>query len=433
MQNTERREILSNVTNEELASFEGNPDDSVEAPTGAFRKVFTQEPAFAVRAPGRVNLIGEHTDYNSGLAMPCAISLATTIQVAPRADRRIRIASLAMNEDVTTSILEFEIDDVLERTKMGTWSDYVAGPIFALGQSHHQTAKLRGFDALVSSRVPIGAGLSSSAALGVAAALALARVNELDLSNRDLAELAWLGERDYVGTGCGILDFYASALGRQDAALLIDCLDQSVREIPFPPELEILIAHSGVERSVATSRYTERAAECARALEQARSAGLASPATRSLRSFDPSDLPSLERHLDAVAFRRARHVIEENERVVHFASAIAGNCFAEAGAILNEGMESLQAGYEASAPELDLLCEAGNRADGCHGSRLTGAGWGGCSIHLIEMGSGAEVSGRIRADFADRFGRVPPMWSVRPAGGARTWLSGVSDSGARRR
>lgn len=365
--------------------------------------------------------------------MPCAISLATTIQVAPRADRRIRVASLAMNKDDATSILEFEIDDVLRRVKMGTWSDYVAGPIFALGQSHHQTVQLRGFDALVSSRVPVGAGLSSSAALGVAAALALARVNELDLSNRDLAELAWLGERDYVGTGCGVLDFYASALGQRDTALLIDCLDQSVREVPFPAELEILIAHSGVERSVATSRYTERAAECARALEQAQSAKLANPSTRSLRSFNPSDLPSLERHLDAIAFRRARHVIEENERVLRFASAIAGNRFTEAGAVLNEGMESLRSSYDASAPELDLLCEAGNRADGCHGSRLTGAGWGGCSIHLIETGAKAEVSARIRADFADRFDRVPPTWSVRPAEGAGAWLSGVSDSDARQR
>ena len=411
-----------------------DPSERARAGNEAFRLRFGREPEFVVRAPGRVNLIGEHTDYNDGLVMPCAIDLDTAIWAAPRSDSQIRAISLEFEGEASFEIQPHGAPLELG-SRTGTWVDYLAAPISALDTSETagiretSLASLRGYDAVISSEVPPGAGLSSSAALALSAAWTFARANELDskLNARALAELAWRGERDYVGTECGVLDYYASALGREGKALRIDCLDRTVQETDFPEEVEILVAHSGVTRSVATSRYRERVAECRRAVEQARHAGLCAADTKSLRALSAADLGALEQHLDPTAFLRARHVLEENLRVDRFASALEGKRFEEAGIALREGMRSLRSNYEASTPELDLLCEAGDMAEGCYGSRLTGAGWGGCSIHLIEAGSGPDVAAQIGVRFARSFGRTPPIWSIRAWQGAGPWLSGVSD------
>jgi galactokinase len=369
---------------------------------------YGRRPALAVRAPGRVNLIGEHTDYSEGLVMPCAIDRDTVVLAAPRDDRRVRAFSQGQPDAA-----ELELDALARR---GGWSDYVAGAAFALAARGH---RLGGADLAVTSRVPIGAGLSSSAALGVASAWALGRLAGLTLPPREIAEAAHEGESGFVGVGCGILDPFASALGRRDHALRIDCRDRSVAPVPLGVgRVALLVAHSGVTRSLAKGGYRERVDECAAALRAAQREGIAPPEASALRDLGPDDLPALAAALPERLFRRARHVICENARVDAFAAAVAAGDLGAAGALLREGMASLRSDFEVSTPELDRLCALGDAAPGCYGSRLTGAGWGGCTLHLVHPAAADDVARAIRTGFAASYGREPPLWLVRPADGA---------------
>ena len=386
----------------------GEQEHALAVARAAFVARFDRRPELAVRAPGRVNLIGEHTDYSEGLVLPCAIDRDTLVLAAPRGDRRVRALSLEQPR-----VVEFALD---APRRAGDWGDYVRGVAFALAAAGRKAV---GANLLVTSRVPIGSGLSSSAALGVAAAHALARLAGLELSPREVAELAHAGESGFVGVGCGILDPFASALGRRDHALRIDCRDRSVRPVPLGAgRVALLVAHSGVTRTLAAAGYAERVAECAAAFAQARAAGVADAAARTLRDLAPEQLPALERALEPVPFRRARHVIRENARVDAFASALAAGALDAAGGLLREGMRSLRDDYEVSTPELDRLCALGDAARGCHGSRLTGAGFGGCTLHLVEPGAAGEVARAIRSGFAASHGREPPVWCVVPGDGA---------------
>jgi galactokinase len=374
-----------------------------------FRAQFGREAELVVRAPGRANLIGEHTDYSEGLVLPCAIDRATWVAAAPRADGRVRAVSEGWGAPG-----EFEAAAPQRR---GEWVDYVKGPFFALGE---RGIRAPGLDLAVASDVPRESGLSSSAALGVAVAWTLREAAGLALGAREVAAVAHRGETGFVGVQCGIMDQFASALGRAGAALRIDCRSLETEEIPIAGgDLALLLVHSGVRRQLGAGAYGVRVAECRAALEAARSAGVA-PAAAALRDLGPADLPALERALDPALFRRARHVIRENVRVDAFAAALRRGDLASAGGLLREAMESLRRDFEVSTPELDLLCEAGDAAPGCHGSRLTGAGFGGCTLHLVAPGAAASVGDRIAAAFESRFGRRPPCWVVTPSAGVET-------------
>ncbi len=365
-------------------------------------------PRVAVRAPGRVNLIGEHTDYNEGLVLPCAVDRDTLVCAAPRADRRCRVFSLELGAEA-----EFDLDALARR---GDWVDYVQAPLFALAERGHA---LPGLDLGVTSRVPLESGLSSSAALGVGVAAAADRAAGLGLEPVDWARVAHRGESHFVGVGCGIMDPFASALGRADHALRIDCRSQEVRAVPLAAAaVRLLIAPSGVRRQLAQGGYRERVAECSAALDVARAAGIAPPGSSALRDLGPGALPALERVLEPRLLRRVRHVVSENARVDAFCEALAKGDLAAAGALLRAGMASLRDDYEVSTPELDLLCELGDAAPGCHGSRLTGAGWGGCTLHLVDAAASEAVAERIAAGFAERFGRRPEILTARIADGA---------------
>ena len=382
--------------------------ERLERGCAAFAAHFARRPTLALRAPGRVNLIGEHTDYNAGLVLPCAIDRDTLVLAACRGDRRVRAVSLQQERPV-----EFGLDGL---APAGDWGDYVRGAAAGLVGQGHAPA---GADLWISSRVPLGSGLSSSAALSVAAALALSRAAGLELPLRSIAEAAHAGESRFVGVGCGILDPFASALGRRDHALRIDCRDRSVELVPLGAgRVVLLLAHSGVTRTLAGVGYRERVAECGAALAAARAAGVAAPEARSLRDLSVEQLPALARALDPVCFRRVRHVIRENQRVDAFRAAVVAGDLAAAGALLREGMASLREDYEVSSAELDLLCALGDAAAGCYGSRLTGAGFGGCTLHLVEPAAADDVAHEIRAGFARSFGREPALFCVRPADGA---------------
>ncbi len=376
--------------------------------TAAFQKRFGRPPDFGVRAPGRVNLIGEHTDYNEGLVLPAAIDRDTVALAAPRSDTRLRVYSRDLDAEAAF--------DTRAPARGGTWVDYVQGVVFACAE---QGIEVDGLDLLIASRVPREAGLSSSAALGLAVATAIDRAQGLGLDARQLARIAHRGESHFVGVGCGIMDQFASALGRRDRLLRIDCRSLDTRCVPLPGErVRILIAHSGVQRALAERGYRDRVTECRRALEAARAAGVAPPEATALRDLAPEQLPELEQHLEAALFRRARHVIRENARVDAMCSALEAEDLAAAGALLREGMQSLRDDFQVSTPELDALCEIADVQPGVFGSRLTGAGFGGCTLHLVAREAAPAVEAALAAGFEARFGRRAAVWAVTPSEGA---------------
>ena len=370
-------------------------------------------PTAVARAPGRVNLIGEHTDYNQGLVLPCAIDRVTWSLVSSRDDDRIRVHAWDLDQ-------EFEIS-TREPEPRGGCSDYIAGVLSALSE---RDVPLPGFDLAITSSVPLGSGLSSSAALCVSLVAALDRLLGLGFSARIWAELAHRAESHYVGVGCGMLDPLASALGEKGAALRIDCRDASVEPIAIEGEAwRILVFHSGVTRRLLDGAYAERVAECGRAFEAARVAGIVASGATSLSDLGLPMLPELAQSLPAKEFRRARHVITENHRVEAFCQALSQGDHRALGSLLTQGQASLREDYEVSIPELDGLCEWADQCEGVLGSRLTGAGGGGCTLHLVLPDRLDEVKDQVATAFEARFGYRPEHWVVVPAGGARAELN----------
>jgi len=368
-----------------------------------FEVRFGSPPDAGARAPGRVNLIGEHTDYNEGLVLPCAIDRAAVAWVARRPGTRARVHSREQREPAGF--------DVAALRRRGDWLDYVQGVVAALREDG---VALTGFDLMLASDVPLGAGLASSAALTLAVVTALDASQGLGLDARARARAAQRAERGFVGVACGIMDPLASALGRRDHALRLDCRDTSVEVVPWPADqAQLLVAHSGVSRELARGGYGERVAECRRALEALRASGLRIAA---LRDLAPERLPELR--LEARLLRRVRHVVTENARVDAFCAALRAADLAACGALLREGMASLRDDFAVSAPELDALCEAADGLPGVYGSRLTGAGFGGCTLQLVAPEAAQAVAAALAAAFERRFGRRPPIWPVRPAEGA---------------
>jgi galactokinase len=296
------------------------------------------------RAPGRVNLIGEHTDYNEGFVLPCAIDRYTTVEQTPRDDRTMHVESLGESDDFSL--------DAIERT--GTWRDYVRGVVALLELEHGATLRIE-------TTVPLGAGLSSSASVEVAVARALS-----DLPGEQLAQLGRRAENGFVGVQSGIMDQFAVTLARAGHALLLDCRDLSYRHIPVPVGVTIVVCDSHVERRLADSGYNERRASTEAA---ARRLGLSS--LRDARPEQVADDP------------RARHVVSENARVVRGAAALERGDVATFGELMNESHASLRDDYEVVPPQLDELAAAVRAVDGCYGSRITGAGFGGCTVALV--------------------------------------------------
>ncbi len=381
----------------------------IEELTAGFERRFRTPPEAGATAPGRVNLIGEHTDYNEGLVLPCAVDLRTVAFVARRADGRVRAFSREMEGD---SMAEF---DAARPERVGGWVDYVQGVVSALRERDIETG---GFELGVASAVPPGSGLSSSAALELAVVTALDALLGLGLDATERARVAHRAESGFVGVVCGIMDQFASALGRERSLLRLDCRSEEIDEVPFPSErVRLLVAHSGA-RELAAVGYAERVAECRRALEAARESGVAPPEARSLRDLTPAELPALEGVLEPLLLRRARHVVTENARVDATCDALRAGDVGRVGSLLREGMRSLHDDYEVSTPALDLLCATADALPGVLGSRITGAGWGGCTLHLVEAGAVGDVKAALADAFEGRFGRRPPCWELLPAEGA---------------
>lgn len=375
-----------------------------------FEDRFGRRPEVAARAPGRVNLIGEHTDYNDGLVLPCAIDRDTLALAARRSDGVVRVFSQNREEErrFELSRLERESGDETD------WGDYVKGVVWALAGRGYET---QGLDLAVSSRVPVGAGLSSSAALTVALATAVPLAEGWSLPARTRAEVAHQAESEYLGLGSGILDQFASALGERDRALAIDCRSRVVRPIAMPPgAVSLLVSDSGIRHALADpgSGYRTRVAEC----REAREIG----GVESLRDWNPEDLSDLSSRLEPALFRRVRHVVRENQRVLDFCVALESGDLRAAGALLCEGHCSLRDDYEVSIPELDALCELADAQPGVYGSRLTGAGFGGCALHLVDPEQAEDVADALGDGFEQHYGRRPGVISVVTADGAEPLL-----------
>ncbi len=348
---------------------------------GEFTRYFGSRPAFVVRAPGRVNLIGEHTDYNDGFVLPMAIDRGIWIALRPRADRRVVVRSLVFDETIGFSLEEME-------AKGTGWGEYLRGMAWALQEAG---CELRAWEGVVASDLPVGAGLSSSAALEMATARGFAVVSDLPWDPIAMAKAGQRAESGWVGVNCGIMDQVASAAGRAGHALLIDCRSLQTDPVPLPAGTVVAVLDTGTRRGLAGSAYNERRARCEAA---ARFFGV--PA---LRDVGSAQLQAAADRLDDVTLRRARHVVMENERTLHAAEAMRRGDPGEVGLLMKSSHASLRDDFEVSSLELDSMVSCAQQDEGCHGARLTGAGFGGCAVALVR----AEAAHRFAASVAARY------------------------------
>jgi len=351
----------------------GTPKENI------FLRVFNRAPEVWSSAPGRINLIGEHTDYNSGYVLPAAIHLRTHFLAAPRADGVVRIWAENFEEEEI-----FDLDSITP-SKGKRWANYVKGIFWVLKQTGF---KLGGVDGMIWGEVPLESGLSSSAALEVSVVKGLNALWATEIPPLEMAKLAQQAENEFVGVKCGLMDQFISVFARKDSAVFLDC--QTLDYAYYPLNLEkaglgILVYDTRVRRELAASEYNRRRQEAAQALEILQTKGI-----RTYKGATEAVLESFRRDLEPKAYKRARHVISENERVKKAVGALERDDFAALGNLLFLSHESLRDNYEVSCPELDLLYEVGKGFPGCLGARLVGAGFGGSGIALIEKAAGEE-------------------------------------------
>ncbi|WP_411968534.1 galactokinase [Haloferax sp. YSSS75] len=360
------------------------------------------DPMVAV-APARVNLVGGHTDYNDGLCLPMAIDRHVAVAARPRDDDSIRVSSTDFDETATFS----PADDP------SGWVAYVA----AVARVLREDGDVPGADLAIASNVPTGAGLSSSAALELAVGRVLVELAGAALAPKALALACWRAEREGVGVECGILDQFAVGLCEPDAALFLDCQTREYEHVPLAGDVGVLVVDTGVSHELADSGYNDRVRECEAAVTALRDA----TGTR-VRSLRDVDIDVLETHADAlgdVLYRRARHVVTENERVVVARDALEAGEFGRVGDTMLAGHESLRDDYEVSCPELDAAVELAAATEGVYGARMTGGGFGGSVVALVAGDAIERVAQSIRDAVADRVGPDARVFTGRPSGGVR--------------
>lgn len=364
----------------------------------------------AVMAPGRVNLIGEHTDYNMGFVLPVAIDFTLVLRGEQKRGRRIKART-----DSFDGALSFSLDDLKSPGEHPSWIDYIKGVCWAMEKAGYPLA---GADLSIASSIPIGAGLSSSAAIEVAAAVGFSRLNGYNIPLNKLALLCQEAENKFVGVRCGIMDQYTVAMARQDHALLLDCCSLEYDYIPLHLGVHrFLIVDSRVERSLSASAYNRRREECEAAVYKL--SKLLGQTLRSLREVNLDQIKEVRPYLPALLYRRSRYVIEENVRVQEAASALREADLQAFGLLMGRSHAGLRDMYEVSCPELDLIVETATATPGVLGARMTGAGFGGCAVVLLEEAAVDEVSTRIREAFTGMKWKAPQFYSTTAATGVR--------------
>lgn len=362
-------------------------------------------------SPGRVNLMGAHLDYNGGMVMPSAIDRGSFFAVRPRADRKFRLGTTLDDQWVEGDL------DQLPATRSGNWSDYPLGVISFL---QAQDAHVCGFDLLLGGNLPIGAGLSSSASICVGVAYVFGELWERGLGEMERIEAALWAEREFIGVHCGIMDPYAISMTRPGHLLILDCKDLSVEHVPLDSsKITIAVADTGVRRELAQGAFNERVAQCAAAFE-------------GLREFDPAatclrdiSAETLEQHgsvLESVVRLRAQHVVDEVQRTLLARAALLDGDLVQFGAQMSAAHVSLRDLYEVSIPELDALVESACHWEGLYGTRLTGAGFGGCTVMAVDTEHCSGLEAHLQEDFERQFGHRPHVEFFRPSPGPREIL-----------
>ncbi|MDP8298531.1 MAG: galactokinase [Candidatus Tantalella remota] len=357
-------------------------------------------------APGRVNLIGEHTDYNDGFVFPMALEYNAVVAITSRQDRNVTIRSEDMSDPVT-----FSLDKNSE--KRDHWSDYVAGVACVLEEDG---MKLPGADMLISSSVPVGAGLSSSAAIEISSALAFLSTVNKEISSKDLALLGQRAENTFVMMNCGIMDQFISVCGEKGHALFLDCRSLEYSQVPLPSDkVKIVICNTMVKHELGASAYNERRAECEQGVEVLKK-DLSS--IKTLRDVTSSDLEKMSEDMPEMILKRCHHVISENERVLASIKALSENDLVRFGQLMNASHDSLRDDYEVSCPELDRMVDIARGLKGCLGARMTGGGFGGCTVNLVEKSAADAFTKDIFDRYEESTGIQPEVYVSVPSQGA---------------
>lgn len=380
--------------------------DLINEVSEAFISSYKAKPTFLSRAPGRANLIGEHTDYNSGFVLPLAIDREIVIAASERKDKKVVLFSIDFNKKI-----EFELADI-KKDSEHLWSNYFRGVAYYFSQREHP---LKGMNVAIKGNIPIGAGLSSSAAFEVATAFLLKNVNLIDITAIELITLCQQAENEFVGVKCGIMDQFTSCLAQQGKALLLDCNDLSYKYIDIPEDITIALCDTGVKRELANSEYNRRRAECEEAVAKLKQH---LPYINSLRDVTLKDLEKYSTKLDPVLLKRSRHVISENNRVQDAVQHLNKKDLTALGHLMNASHKSLKEDYQVSCLELDTLVEIAQDCAYVYGSRMMGAGFGGCTISIVKA-KGAEIfKEEIDKNYTKIIGHSAKVYLLSSADGA---------------
>ena len=374
--------------------------------TQHFERLFGTRPRI-FRAPGRVNLIGEHTDYNDGFVMPAAVAFSTYVAVAPRPDRK-----LVIHSEEFPGNFEFDLDHLPER-RTGAWCDYVLGVASVLQQ---RGLKFGGASLLVHGEVPIGAGLSSSAAVEVASALALMSMSETQLPLPEIAKLCQYAENNFVGAKVGIMDQFVSCMGKAGHAFLLDCRSLEFRFVPIPTGIRLVVCNTMVKHDLATGAYNTRRAECE---EGARLFAKWDPAVRALRDVSVDLLDQHLHDLPPTIGKRCSHVVRENQRTLDAARLLTEGDLAQVGTLMCESHNSLRDLYEVSCRELDIMVDAAEGLAGFVGGRMTGGGFGGCTVNLVREENAEGFAKGIAERYLQKTGIAAQVYLCIAEDGAR--------------
>ena len=368
-----------------------------------FKNLYHTDPSFLVRAPGRVNLIGEHTDYNDGFVLPMALSQSIWIALSSQPNPEVELHSLDFEESVNVPLEE-------NYQKSRGWQEFLKGVLDILKQ---EGFSLSGWKGVAAGNVPIGAGLSSSAAFELAIARAFTSVGNWEWHPLEMARLCQRAENEWVGMNCGIMDQTISALGQAGNALFLDCRSLETRQVKMPDNLQIAVMDTGTRHELVDSAYNERRLQCEKAA--------AFFEVKALRDLSLENLLSSEKELDPVVFRRARHVVTENQRVLSFIKALENRTPEKAGQLMNESHHSLRDDFEVSSEALDLISECARESPGCYGARMTGGGFAGCGVALVDQSRSEEFSKELERKYKTIAGRSAKIYLCSPSEGAESF------------
>ena len=365
-----------------------------------FKRHFGRPPAFVARAPGRVNLIGEHTDYNDGFVLPIAIDRAVWIALSPTASQQVILHALDLNQSAEFSLKNFQHENQ-------DWLEYFKGIAWALQQAGYP---LSGWEGTIASSIPIGAGLSSSAALELAAARAFGAVTGFAWEAVKMAQIGQQAEREWVGVNCGIMDQMISAMGRAGHALLMDCRSLKTELVPLPPDMAIVVLDTATRRGLVDSAYNERRQQCNMAARFFR--------VPALRDVSRVELDANAAAMDPIVHRRARHVIEENTRTRQAVRAISQKDADKLGQLINASHISLRDDFEVSSLQLDQMVDFAQQESACYGARMTGAGFGGCAIAVVQPDSVRNFCETVTINYQKATGLKPEIYPCTATDGA---------------